>query len=398
MWGHETRLPEPIAPMLATLGEPFGGPGQAIEFKWDGIRCTAYTGGGEVRLLSRSGRDITTAYPEVVGELASLLGSRLVVLDGELVALDAETGSRPLFSRLQQRTQLSRPSLDLVTRLPVSYYAFDLLVLDEIPTMQLPYRRRREMLGRLGLAGGLVRVPAHFPGSDPREVILAAQEQGLEGVVIKRMDSIYQPGCRSRDWVKVPFNHTQEVVIIGYKLGQGRRAGTVGSLLLAVAAPDGRLLFAGCVGTGFTDHQMLDDLRDLLAPLTRATAPIAGAPPREFARGARWVEPVLVGEVSSRGWSDDNRLRHPIWRGLRPDKSPDETSVSGPAETVELRIGSRDGAWLLEVVRVGPVTFCRIIHGGDVYDRVPDIEQVQAILEREQINLADLDVVLAGGS
>ena len=390
--GHQPSLPKPVAPMLAVLGEPKGGSGQAIEFKWDGIRCTAYTGGGEVRLLSRNGRDITMAYPEVVCALADSFGRRRSVLDGELVALDAAAGNRPSFSRLQQRVQLAQPRHDLIIRVPVSYYVFDLLVLDERLTAQLPYRQRRELLGQLGLVGEPLRVPPYFPDADPQEMIVAAQAQGIEGIVIKRMDSTYQPGCRSLDWIKVPFNLTQEVVIIGYKPGQGRRAETVGSLLLAVAAPDGRLSFAGGVGTGFTD-KMLDLLRDRLAPLIRATASLDGVP-REFARGVFWVEPVLVGEVSYRSFSDDHRLRHASWRGLRPEKFPRETRpVSGPAETVELTMSSRDGAWLIEVIRVGSVTFYRITHGDDVVDRIADVEQVKALLERARVRLADLDVV-----
>lgn len=272
------------------------------------------------------------------------------------------------------------------------YVVFDLLHLDGAATIDLPYERRRDLLADLGLVDGPVMVPAHFVDRDPAAVMVAAQAQGLEGIVIKRLDSVYQPGRRSRDWIKVPINHTQEVVIIGYKPGQGRRAGTIGSLMLAVAGPGGQLTFVGGVGTGFTD-QTLKFLRDLLVPLARSTAPV-GDIPRELSRGARWVEPRYVGEVTYRNWTDDGHLRHCSWRGLRPDKSPAQTvPAQTSAASVELSMRSHDQQWLVEVIRVGPITYCRITHGSDVLDWIPDIAQVQAILDREHVSLADLEVV-----
>ncbi|MEV8508461.1 non-homologous end-joining DNA ligase [Actinoplanes sp. NPDC051475] len=378
-------LPEIVAPMLATLGEPPTGPGQAIELKWDGIRCVAYAEDGAVRLHSRNGNDLTGAYPELAG-LGDLAGGRALVLDGELVALDA--AGRPSFGRLQQRMQVAQPTPALVAAVPVVYYVFDLLHLDGNATLQLPYAERRDLLAGLGLSSETLRVPAHFVGADPQAVMTAAEAQGLEGIVVKRLASAYQPGRRSRDWIKVPFNRTQEVVVIGYKPGQGRRAGTIGSLLLAVAGPDGRPSFAGGVGTGFT-QQMLHHLQDMLRPIARATPPVTGIP-REFVRGGRWVEPEVVGEVSFRNWTSDGRMRHPSWRGLRLDKRPAQTWPGGAGESVEMAMATADGTWLVEVIRQGPVTFCRITHGEDVIDRIPEIAGVEAILVRAGVRLADL--------
>jgi bifunctional non-homologous end joining protein LigD len=211
---------------------------------------------------------------------------------------------------------------------PVRFYAFDLLALDGEATTGLAYEQRRGLLEGLGLprpadhlpggevdAGVVAWLPERF--DDAARTVAAARAYGLEGVVGKRAASTYQPGVRSRDWIKHPFVNTIEVVVIGHRPGQGRRAGTIGSLLLALPARDGSLRFAGGVGTGFRDVD-LRHLEQLLAPLQRDTAPVPGVP-REHARGATWVEPVIVGEVAYRTITPDGLLRHPSWRGLRPD-------------------------------------------------------------------------------
>jgi bifunctional non-homologous end joining protein LigD len=142
------------------------------------------------------------------------------------------------------------------------------------------------------------------------------------------LGSSYQPGRRSPDWIKVPVAQTQEVLVIGWQDGAGRRAGLIGALLLAVHDRGGELVYVGKVGTGFTDHA-LRSLADNLAPLTRPTSPVP-AIPRPDARGAHWVQPTLVGEVAFRNWTPDLRLRHPSWRGLRPDKSPEQVTIVSP--------------------------------------------------------------------
>lgn len=151
-------------------------------------------------------------------------------------------------------------------------------------------------------------------------MLAAAREQRLEGVVAKQLESTYQPGARSRSWLKIKNLRTQEVVVVGWRPGEGRRADTIGSLLLAIPDADG-LRYAGKVGTGFT-AAMLQDLHRRLEPLATDSSPLGGDVPRADARGARWVRPELVGEVRFTEWTRDGRLRHPAWRGLRPDKAP----------------------------------------------------------------------------
>jgi bifunctional non-homologous end joining protein LigD len=309
-------------PMLATLGPLPRGPGWATEFKWDGVRTVAYLGGAAPILVSRNNLDVTGQYPEVA-ELGRLAAGRQLILDGEIVALDPQ--GVPRFALLQNRMHVAAPTAALLRSIPVTYYLFDLLALDGAPTVALPYARRRELLDALALDAAPVRTPPAFPDADPAQVYRAALDNGLEGVVCKRTGSTYQPGRRSPDWVKVPVTLTQEVLVIGWQDGAGRRTGMIGALLLAVHDADGTLVYVGKVGTGFTDRA----LRELAADLRPLARPEGAAPdvPRADARGAHWVQPSLVGEVAFRTWTPDARLRHPSWRGLRPDRRPDEVRL-----------------------------------------------------------------------
>jgi bifunctional non-homologous end joining protein LigD len=185
--------------------------------------------------------------------------------------------------------------------------------------LRTPYVDRRVLLEDLGLDGAHWATPPAFDG-DGAAALTASKSQGLEGVLAKRRDSIYEAGKRSRSWIKVKHNRMQEVVICGWQPGGGRREGGIGSLLLGVHDDEGRLLYAGHVGTGFTER-MLDDLMAELRPLERKTSPLASEVPRAQARDARWVTPRLVGEVRFGEWTRDGRMRHPVWRGLRPDKA-----------------------------------------------------------------------------
>ncbi len=376
--------------MLATAGDLPTGGDWAYEFKWDGIRALCWLSPAGVRLLSRNGREVTGAYPELAG-LAAELGARRIVLDGEVVACDPS--GRPSFSRLQQRMHVRAPSAALVEAVPVIYHVFDVVQLDGAATTDLPYRRRRALLAELEIGGDAVRTPPHFVDVDGAHLLTAAEAYGLEGVVAKRLDSTYQPGRRSRDWIKVPITPTQEVVVIGWRPGDGRRAGTLGSLLLAVRGADGVLAYAGGVGTGFTERS-LHDLQALLAPLARPDAPVAGVP-REHARGAHWVHPVLVGEVAFRNWTPDGRLRHPSWRGLRPDKAPAQAvrvAVAPPTERVEGAMQTPDGRWRVEVVRRGNSRWYRIRHGDDLLDWL-SIETVERLLAEAGVDRSTLAAV-----
>lgn len=312
--------------MLATLGSMPAGPDWAYEFKWDGVRAVIACRGDAVRAVSCNDLDITASYPELDG-LPAQLGGRAVVLDGELVTIDP-TGAAS-FGLLQQRMHVKVPSPALVARIPVRFFAFDLLWVDGRATLNRPYSDRRQALEGLSLRGDTpMSIPPSSPG--PGGALLeAAREHGMEGVVAKRVDSRYLPGRRSPSWIKVPLNRTQEVIIIGWTPGEGRRAGTIGSLLLAAYNPQGELDYIGQVGTGFT-AAMLHDLATRLARLERASSAATGREvPRSQARGATWVRPALVGEVEFRNWTPDRRLRHPSWRGLRPDKRPAEVTVDG---------------------------------------------------------------------
>ncbi|MDT7704881.1 MAG: bifunctional non-ous end joining protein LigD [Pseudonocardiales bacterium] len=304
--------------MLATLGPVQEGEGWAYEFKWDGVRAVTAVTGDELRVQSRNDKPMVEIYLEL-GELRGLV-DQPVVLDGEVVALD-EAG-RPDFGLLQSRMGRHSPDEELMRAAPVLYYVFDVLHLDGEDLTRVPYRDRRKALDGLKLDGRSVKVPPWFVDVEGATVQAAAAEHGLEGVVAKRISSRYEPGKRSRSWIKTPLRKNTEVIVGGWAPGQGRRAGTLGALLLGVPS-EGGLRFIGNVGTGFTDA-MLADLFNRLAELKQPASPFAEPVPREFARQAHWVAPELVAEVEYRSISRDGRLRHPSWRGLRPDKSPSD--------------------------------------------------------------------------
>ena len=342
-------LPRGVRPMLATAGPlpagplPAGQSGWAFEMKWDGLRALSYVTGDGVRLVSRTGRDITHAYPELAGLGAAVraAGAERAVLDGEIVALTAtpdpaviSSSWRPSFEALQQRMNLS--SSDdvrlLAARVPVTYLAFDLLSLNGHALLDLPWFQRRGLLEELRLQGDSWLTPPAFTTETARDVQAASVQQGLEGVVAKRQASRYEPGRRSSSWVKVKNVRRQEAVVGGWQPGEGGRSGQIGSLLIGVyQASTGEtgtgetsgLAYAGHVGTGFT-QQTLDLLSRRLAPLRRATSPFATEVPPEHARFAVWAEPVLVVEVAFTEWTTAGRLRAPSYKGLRDDKEPRE--------------------------------------------------------------------------
>jgi bifunctional non-homologous end joining protein LigD len=317
--------PDRFTPMLATLADlpdADADPAWGYEFKWDGVRAVAYVQGGTLSLRSRKAVDLTDRYPEL-GALPDVLAAHDVVVDGEIVALDAQ--GRPDFGALQPR--MHRTGGAEVRRMaaaaPVTYLVFDLLALDGEDLLDLPYAERRARLDALHLTGSRWSETPWFRGGGA-DVRAASRENGLEGVVAKRLDSPYRPGVRGPEWRKVKNVRTQSVVVGGWRPGQGRRAGGIGSLLVGVPDDEGRLVYVGHVGTGFTDR----DLRDLEGMFTpRASSPFDGALPREVTRDAHWVEPDLVGEVGYAVWTADGRLRHPAWRGLRDDVDPDDVVV-----------------------------------------------------------------------
>jgi bifunctional non-homologous end joining protein LigD len=319
-------FPAHLKPMLAVPGELASADDDkawAYETKWDGARAIGYVDGGRLRLMSRNDLDVTVSYPEVQA-LGELLGSTKVVVDGEIVCFGAN--GLPSFSRLQRRMHVTarRDALRLAGTDPVVYVLFDLLFLDGRDLTALTYTERRDHLERLDLNGAAWQTPPALDGAGA-DVLRASREQGLEGILAKRRNSRYLPGRRSKDWRKIKNIRSQEVVIGGWKPGHGRREGTVGALLLGIPS-EGGLRYVGGVGTGFTDA-MLSDLLSRFSRLQRKTAPFAAPLPQADQRDARWLTPRLVGEVTFTEWTSDGRMRHPSWRGLRPDKSADEVVV-----------------------------------------------------------------------
>ncbi len=212
----------------------------------------------------------------------------------------------------------------LAEAVPVTYMIFDLMHLDGHSALTVPYSERRRLLEGLELAGPHWATPPSESGGG--EVVLeAASDAGLEGVVAKRLNSIYRPGRRDPSWVKVKNFRTQSVVIGGWATGQGRLEGDLGALLLGVPGPAG-LTYVGRVGSGFGDSDR-SALRQRLAVLERGTSPFRSAVPRSESDGVTWVEPRLVGEVRFTEWTKSGRLRQPSWRGLRPDQGPEEVVV-----------------------------------------------------------------------
>ena len=321
-------LPELITPMLASIGSIETAADADLwsyENKWDGVRAVAYVGGGELKLYSRNGNDITASYPELI-ELTMLLADHEAILDGEIVA--CKKPGVPSFSLLQRRMNLvSLPEIArLRDEIPVEYYAFDLLSLNGVSLLNKKYADRRLLLEAAGIDGDRCRVPPVLDGT-AADALQRTRTRGLEGVVAKRRDSVYRPGKRTRSWLKVKNFNDLEVIIGGWKPGNGARAGTLGSLLVGV--PDGGgLRYAGKVGTGF-DEAALQHLMSVLEPLRRRTSPFQDVVPAAERKDAIWVSPELVGEVTFAEWTDTNRIRASSWRGLRPDKDAAELLAEG---------------------------------------------------------------------
>jgi len=338
------RLPPPMAPMLASpdRGRLPADERFVYEFKYDGYRAVMrVAASGTIALTSRNDNDITTEFAALVGGLGDALGGRAAVLDGELV-VDNEAG-QPEFALMQERRGRYQQGLP-VTDLPVRYLVFDLLRLGDTVLTGEPYDERRRLLEQLDLPDpNLISVvPIHTftelteAGLTPRDLLDRAAEAGYEGLIAKRRASRYYPGRRSPEWLKHPLIQTQEVIICGWRPGKGRRADTVGGLLLgAHDRTTGDLVYIGDVGTGFTDRA-LRELAARLVPLERSTCPFATELSREDARNAHWVEPVIVGEVVYRQFTrTDRRLRHAAWRGPRPDR--DAAEIIAPEPTLGRR-------------------------------------------------------------
>ena len=315
------------SPMLATPADAVpDGDGWLHEVKWDGYRAIVTIAGGEVELTSRNGNSLTARFESVARAVVQAVKTPDCVLDGEVCALD-ERG-RASFSAMQQGSG------------PLVLYLFDVLEIEGKPLLELPLTERHKRLeALLDKRSRLVRLSALFDDGDA--LLEAAAAQQLEGVVSKRADSRYEPGRRSRNWLKVKTQGRQELVIAGYTKGQGRRSNGFGALVLGVHEAGG-LRWAGNVGTGF-DEAEIARLLGKLKPLRRDETPFAEVPkmPRVRKGDVVWVEPKLVAEIRFAEWTHDGRLRAPVYLGLREDKEASEVQRERPPMPEEIRRGKR---------------------------------------------------------
>ncbi|MFB8249850.1 non-homologous end-joining DNA ligase [Streptomyces sp. NPDC055952] len=317
-----------IPPMLATSGSlpPAAQDARwAYETKQDGQRVVVYLpGDGSVVLRARSGDEITAAYPEL-RPLGTALGPTPAVLDGEILALDAE--GRASFQLLQTRMGLAHAPARAARRaaeVPAHLVLFDVMHLAGVSLLRLPYTRRRSALEDLALAGPSWSTPAALVGHGA-EALRATREHALEGLVCKRLDSVYEPGVRSRAWIKIRNMRTEDVLVGGWQPGKGRLTGLPGAVLVGQRA-GGRLRYVGSVGTGWSEAERRE-LAGLLAAAATGTCPFDPAP---RAPGAHWVVPRLVGEVRYSTRTREGLLRQPSWVRLRPDLAPEESAADLP--------------------------------------------------------------------
>ncbi|MFF3336652.1 ATP-dependent DNA ligase [Streptomyces sp. NPDC002888] len=321
-----------IAPMLATPGTlpPAAQDARwAYETKQDGQRVVVYLAGdASVVLRARSGEDITGAYPELAA-LGGALGTTPAVLDGEILALDEE--GRANFQLLQSRMGLAHApgrAARQAAKVPVHLVLFDVMHLGRDSLLPQPYARRRARLEELGLAGAFWSTPAAIVGHG-RQALAATVEHGLEGLVCKRLDSVYEPGVRSRAWLKIRNMRSEDVIVGGWLPGRGRLSGLPGAVLVGQRAA-GRLRYVGGVGTGWSGAE-----RALLAELLAAAASdVCPFDPVPRVPGARWVVPRLVGEVRYSTRTRAGMLRQPSWLRLRPDLTPEEAAADIPDDAV----------------------------------------------------------------
>ena len=313
-----------VDPELATLTQDrFSDPGWMFERKLDGERCLAFRSAGKVRLMTRNQKEDTSTYPEITQALAVQRADDFII-DGEIVAFD---GSQTKFARLQQRLGVRQPGPELLAEVPVWFYIFDVLWADGRDVRPRPLRERKGILQDLLTFAGPLRFTEHI-NTDGEAYFRQACASGWEGVIAKRADAPYRAG-RSRDWLKFKCESGQEFVIGGFTDPRGTRTG-FGALLLGYYDPGHQLVYAGKVGTGFT-QRTLGSLHASLAGLEQDHPPFdRGKLPRS---GVHWVQPRLVAEVGFSEWTTAGELRHPRFQGLRDDKDPAEVIREMPQDT-----------------------------------------------------------------
>ena len=319
-------MPSSIHPMLATATEkPFDSAEWLFEIKWDGYRAVAFIDDGQVRLVSRNQNDLSAQFPELA-TLPQFAKARRAILDGEIVALDDE--GRPSFSLMQQRTGFrpGKPRLGRREGVPVIYYAFDLLYLDDFDLRRVALERRKTLLREHLADSAVVRFSDHY-AENGLALFQAAQQKGLEGIVAKKRTSLYDE-TRSRDWLKIKITRQQECVVGGYTDPEGSRD-FLGSLVLGLYDGHGRLIHVGQVGSGF-DQRGLKYVFAELEPLASEKNPFYG----EIGglRKVHFVRPKLVAEIKFSEWTHETdeggpKLRAPVFLGLREDKAPEECTL-----------------------------------------------------------------------
>lgn len=283
----------PVKPMKAGLGQlPTNDDEWAYEIKYDGYRTLAFVDAGHVRLQSTNLHDVTATYPELAA-LPTGVHAETAILDAEFVVLGDD--GRPRFELVQRHER------------PGALYIFDVLRVGDHDTIGLPYEDRRRLLEQLVEPGDSWVVPAHRVG-DGEALLTATDEQGLEGVMAKRLGSTYVPGKRSPNWRKIKNRRRVDVVIGGFTTGDGNRASTFGSLLVGRRQGDA-LVFAGGVGTGF-GHRTLEALHRRLTDLEVTDCPFDPAPPAAYRRQAHWVEPLLTATIELAEFTNDGLVRH----------------------------------------------------------------------------------------
>ena len=303
-----------------SLREPFIDDDWAFEIKWDGVRALLYYDGESTRLVSRSGKELTERYPELTRFEAAMP----LVLDGEIVALDAV--GRPSFERLQQRMNLSSKAAiaDAVRDVPVNYAIFDVLFAGGDITRS-SFDDRRAVLDGLEVSAPFVL--SEIVESDPTALWGFVQQRGLEGIMAKRLSSPYRPGVRSSDWRKITVARRVRAVVGGFTEGDGGRSGSFGALLLGLWT-DGGLRWIGAVGSGFDDWS-LGAIRGALDEMRMDNSPFL--PGDELPRNAVWVFPQLVALVEFREWTAVGRLRAPVFKGFTDDPHGEVTwEAEGP--------------------------------------------------------------------
>jgi len=317
-------MPTKIHPMLAeSVAKAFDGEEWLFEIKWDGYRALAFIEDGKARLVSRNQNDLTPRYPELK-DMARLIQAKTAILDGEVVALDAD--GKASFSLMQQRTGFRPGGRRAVGNadVPVLYYAFDLLYLDGYDWRRVPLEERKRKLASLVVAGDVVRYSDHYENHG-KALFEMARQKGLEGIVAKKRASFYEER-RSREWLKIKIRHTLEAVVGGYTEPEGSRA-HFGSLVLGLYDKKGQLIHVGQAGSGF-DQKSLDEIWKTLKKLETKKNPFFGEV--EALRKVFWVKPELVAEIEFAEWTGGTsegsgpKLRAPVFLGLRDDKEPKE--------------------------------------------------------------------------